>query len=256
MTTADATSPVPDVSQRLAARVCPAGRAVMFQQWRDLLFLHWEYSAAAIQATLPEGLFVDTFGGKAYLGVVPFFMRNIRPRFLPAVPGISDFMEMNLRTYLHDRAGVPGVWFYSLDANQWLAVKIARRFFHLPYEHAEMTSSRTAEDRIRYESLRTGLRANGARCVFDYAPGAELPQPAPGSLEFFLVERYRLYSSAPDGLRRGAVFHAPYPLCRAELAAWDEHLLPLDGFTPTGRPPDHVIMSRGVNVTIFPLERV
>ncbi len=108
----------------------------MFQQWRDLLFLHWEYSAAAIQATLPEGLFVDTFGGKAYLGVVPFFMRNIRPRFLPAVPGISDFMEMNLRTYLHDRAGVPGVWFYSLDANQWLAVKIARRFFHLPYEHA------------------------------------------------------------------------------------------------------------------------
>ena len=163
---------------------------------------------------------------------------------------------MNLRTYVHDRAGVPGVWFYSLDANQWLAVKIARRFFHLPYEHAEMKSSRAAEGRIRYESLRTGARANGARCVFDYAPGAELPQPAPGSLEFFLVERYRLFSSAPDGLRRGAVFHEPYPLCRAEVMAWDENLLPLDGFAATGRPPDHVIMSRGVDVTIFPLERV
>ena len=83
-----------------------------------------------------------------------------------------------------------------------------------------------------------------------------LPQPAPGSLEFFLVERYRLYSSASDGLRRGAVFHEPYPLCRAEVAAWDENLLPLDGFAPTGRPPDHVIMSRGVDVSIFPLERV
>jgi uncharacterized protein YqjF (DUF2071 family) len=256
MNTGDATPPAPDESQRLAARVRPAGNEVMFQQWRDLLFLHWEYPVAAIQATLPEGLFVDTFGGKAYLGVVPFFMRNIRPRFLPAVAGISDFMEMNLRTYVHDRAGVPGVWFYSLDANQWLAVKIARRFFHLPYEHARMTSSRTAEGRIRYESLRTGARANCARCVFDYAPGANVAQPEPRSLEFFLVERYRLYSRAPGGLRRGAVFHPPYPLCRADVTAWDENLLPLDGFAPTGRAPDHVVMSRGVDVTIFPLERL
>jgi len=228
----------------------------MYQQWRDLLFLHWEYSAAVIQATLPEGLFVDTFAGKAYLGVVPFFMQNIRPRFLPAVPGISDFMELNLRTYVHDRAGVPGVWFYSLDANQWLAVKIARRFFHLPYEHAKMKSSRTGEGRIRYESRRTGEPANGAVCLFQYASGSESPPPAPDSLEFFLVERYRLYSHTPDGLRRGAVFHPPYPLCRAEVTAWDENLLSLDGFAPTGRAPDHVLMSRGVDVSLFPLERL
>jgi uncharacterized protein YqjF (DUF2071 family) len=256
MNVTDAPPSVPSASQRLAGRMRPEANALMYQQWRDLLFLHWEYPAAAIQATLPEGLFVDTHDGKSYLGVVPFFMRNIRPRFLPAVPGISDFMEMNLRTYVHDRAGVPGVWFYSLDANQWLAVKIAQRFFHLPYEYAVMKSSRTAEGRIRYESWRIGARANGSRCVFDYAAGAEVPQPEPGSLDFFLVERYRLYSQAPDGLRRGAVFHEPYPLCRADLTASDENLLLLDGFAPTGRPPDHVIMSRGVEVTIFPLERV
>ena len=228
----------------------------MYQRWRDLLFLHWEYPAAAIQATLPEGLLVDTFDGRAYLGVVPFFMRNIRPRFLPAVPGISDFMELNLRTYVHDRAGVPGVWFYSLDANQWLAVKIARHLFHLPYEHAKMTSSRTPGAGIRYRSARSGDEAKGVTCTYEYAPGAELPPAAAGSLEFFLVERYRLYSCAPDGLHLGAVFHEPYPLCRAEVTAWDEHLLALDGFTPTGRPPDHIVMSRGVDVTIFPLERV
>ncbi len=251
-----ATPGFPAASQRLAARRRPVGQHVMYQQWRDLLFLHWEYPAAAIQARLPEGLFVDTFGGKAYLGIVPFFMRNIRPRFLPAVPGISNFMEMNLRTYVHDRSGVPGVWFYSLDANQRLAVEIARRFFHLPYEHATMNSSRTPEGRIRYESLRTGERASGASCLFEYAPGVELPKPAPKSLEFFLVERYRLYSRAPDGLRRGAVFHQPYPLCRAGVMAWDEQLLALDGFTPTGRSPDHVLMSRGVDVTVFPLESI
>ena len=246
----------PTESQRLGARQRPVGQHVMYQQWRDLLFLHWEYSVAAIQATLPDGLFVDTFAGRAYLVIVPFFMRNIRPRLLPAVPGISNFMELNLRTYVYDRSGVPGVWFYSLDANQRLAVEIARRFFHLPYEHAQMKSSRSPEGRIRYESLRTGERANGASCLFEYTPGVELPQPAPGSLEFFLVERYRLYSRAPDGLRRGAVFHPPYPLCRAEVTAWDEQLLALDGFAPTGRPTDHVILSRGVDVTIFPLESI
>ncbi len=255
MSSSKSTPNIPDVPQRLAARVRPVGSPVMYQQWRELLFLHWEFPIAELQRTLPEGLFVDTFADKAYLGVVPFFMRNIRPRFLPALPGISNFMEMNLRTYVYDRAGVPGVWFYSLDANQRLAVKIARRFFHLPYEHAEMNSSRTPEGRIRYESLRLGTRANRARCVFDYAPGPELPQPSPGSLEFFLVERYRLYSSAPDGLRRGAVFHPPYPLCHADVTAWDEQLLALDGFAPTGRPPDHVILSRGVDVSVFPLER-
>ena len=175
----------PDEAGRLAMRLRPPARAVMFQQWRELLFLHWEYSVAEIQRTLPEGLFVDTFAGKAYLGVVPFFMQNIRPRFLPAVPGISNFMEMNLRTYVHDRAGVPGVWFYSLDANQRLAVAIARRFFHLPYEHATMKSSRSPQGLIRYESQRSSDDANGVVCAFEYAPGGELPTAASASLEFF-----------------------------------------------------------------------
>ena len=182
-------------------------------------------------------------------------MQNIRPQFLPAVPGISNFMEMNLRTYVHDRAGVPGVWFYSLDANQRLAVAIARRLFHLPYEYATMHSRRTANGAIHYQSKRGAGEADHAGCVFEYAAGAELPTVSPASLEFFLVERYRLYA-ADDRLWRGAVFHPPYPLCRAELTEWNEHLLSLNGFTPTGRPPDHVIMSRGVDVSVFPLERV
>lgn len=256
MSATDAPPEAPDEPQRLSARLRPAGRPVMDQQWRDLLFLHWEYSPPAIQATLPDGLFVDTFAGKAYLGVVPFFMRNIRPRLFPSVPGVSSFMELNLRTYVHDRAGNPGVWFYSLDANQWLAVKIARRFFHLPYEHAAMKASRTSDGRIRYESRRLGAQADGSSCVFEYAPGPELPAAVPGSLEFFLVERYRLYSQAPKGLRSGHVFHPPYPLCRADVTAWDEHLLALGGFAPPHRPPDHCIMSPGVNVIVFPLAQV
>ncbi len=222
----------------------------MFQHWRELLFVHWEYPAAAIQATLPEGLHVDTFAGKAWLGFVPFFMRNVRPRFLPGLPRLSNFMELNVRTYVYDEAGMPGVWFYSLDANQPLAVKIARRFFHLPYEHAAMESSRTAAGAIHYRSLRLGT---AEPTIFEYAPGAELPTAAPGSLEFFLIERYRLFAFAHGRLRSGAVFHQPYPLCEASVTAWDDRLFALDGFASPGRAPDHLIMSRGVDVTIFPL---
>ena len=93
-------------------------------------------------------------------------------------------------------------------------------------------------------------------CAFEYAPGAELRTASPASLEFFLVERYRLYSAISGCLWRGAVFHQPYPLCRVEVTAWDDHLLSINHFTPTGRHPEHILMSRGVDVSIFPLECV
>jgi len=244
---------VPTEEARLGTRTRPAGWPVMRQQWRDLLFLHWEYPASTIQETLPDGLFVDTFGGKAYLGVVPFFMQNVRPCGLPPVPGLSNFMELNLRTYVYDRAGVPGVWFYSLDANQALAVIIARRFFHLPYQHARMRASRDGNGGIHYESTRLEGPGQHAACVFEYRPGESLPGALPGSLESFLVERYRLFCTAHGKLRCGSVYHQPYPLCRAEATAWDENLLTINRFAPTGRPPDHIVMSRGVDVSINPL---
>jgi uncharacterized protein YqjF (DUF2071 family) len=135
-------------------------------------------------------------------------------------------------------------------------VKIPRRFFHRPHKHAKMASSLTANGGLRYRSTRLDDETDGVPCTFEHAPGADVPLAAYGSLEFFLVERYRLYSLAPSGLRRGAVFHQPYPLCQAEVSVWDEQVLSLDGFDATRRPPDHSIMSPGVDVTIFPLERV
>jgi len=247
---------IPTTAQRLAMRDRPPGPVVMHQQWRDLLFFHWRYSAAAIQATLPPGLFVDTHDGEAYLGVVPFTMQRVRPRFLPPVPGLSDFLELNLRTYVHDAAGIPGVWFYSLDANQRLAVTIARTLFHLPYEHAVMQATRALNGAMTFRSQRHKHPGpHGASC-FSWAPSEAPRQANPGTLEYFLAERYRLYAHTPRGLRRGAVHHAPYPLCRATLTAWDDHLLPLNGFESTGRPPDHVLCSPGVDAAIFPLERV
>jgi hypothetical protein len=242
----------PDPAQRLAACQRPASRVVMHQQWRDLLFLHWQYPMQVLQRTLPPGLHLDTFDGKAYLGVVPFFMRNVRPSWFPSVPGVSNFMELNLRTYVHDDKGVPGVWFYSLDANQRLAVAVARRSFHLPYVHAHMRATRSQAGALRYRSERPGSDPDSA-CEFEYAPGSALPPCAPASFEFFLIERYHLYAWDGQRLLRGTVHHRPYPLCEARVTRWNDALLRLNGFESLGRPPDHVVMSRGVDVEIFGL---
>ncbi len=243
----------PTEHDRLLAQQRPAGPPVMHQQWTDLLFLHWEIAPDEITVTLPPGLYVDTFGSKAYLGLVPFFMRGIRPRGLPPVPGISSFLEMNVRTYVHDDQGRPGVWFYSLDANQSLAVAIAKRFFHLPYHRAEMAARRHQDGLIEYYCRRRGLDAERSTRI-TYGSGPERATPAPGTLENFLVERYWLYASAPDGtLRAGQVHHQPYPVSEARVEVLSDAACASAGFQIEPRKPDHVLFSKGVSVELFGL---
>ena len=110
----------------------------MLQTWSELLFLHWEVPAEAIQSLLPPGLTVDTFEGKAYVGLIPFTMSGVRPAWSPVVPGLSNFHEFNVRTYVHFEGEKPGVWFFSLDAANLIAVMIARTLWKLPYFHARM----------------------------------------------------------------------------------------------------------------------
>ena len=224
----------------------------MHQRWEELLFLHWEVEPETIQATLPPGLHVDTWKDAAFLGVVPFFMRGVRPAWFPPVPGISNFLELNVRTYVHDEEGTPGVWFYSLDANQPLAVITARALFHLNYVHARMATCYDAEGYLHYTSQR---RDGTADCEFVYRAGRELGTAEPGSLEFFLAERYRLFCVRDDRLLVGAVHHRPYPLVEPEVKKWNEQLLPANGFEAVGRAPDHRLMSPGVEVEVFGLEK-
>ena len=231
------------------------GQPVMRQQWAHLLFLHWAWDAAAVQGTLPAGLTVDTFEGRAWIGLVPFFMRRVRPAGFPAVPGGSNFLELNVRTYVHDAAGRPGVWFYSLDCNQWLAVKVARGLFHLPYEHAVMSAVITAvTGEVDYAACRCG-QAEESR--FLYRPAGPGQAAQPGSLEFFLVERYTLFAHAArrQRLYAGRVAHTPYQVAGAEVPVWDDGMMRLAGFDPAGRPPDHRCAAAAVDVDVFPLRR-
>lgn len=221
----------------------------MLQRWEKLAFLHWRWDSDDIQRTLPPGLYVDTFQGEAWLAIVPFLMRGIRPRFCPAVPGISNFLELNVRTYVHDEQGRPGVWFYSLDCNQPLAVWTARAFFHLPYQHARMHAA-MRDNEIDYTCQRRG-EPNTSRFRYHLQPQAHVAEP--GSLEFFLAERYLLFSKGSRDIRCGQVHHTPYPLADVKLETWDVKPLLQAGFTDPSRPPDHIIGSPGVDVIVYPL---
>lgn len=243
----------PTSEQRFAARESPPGLALMRQRWAGLLFLHWPVDPAGIAERLPPGLHVDTFEGSAWLGVVPFFMHRVRPVGMPPVPWLSWFMELNVRTYVHDADGNPGVWFFSLECNQPLAVAIARRFFHLPYQHAAMRSTKCG-GHMQYRSRRETAGSLDADFVYQIPTST---QPAvPGSLEWFLVERYLLFSANPAGeLFCGRVRHHPYQLTPARCTRWSTEPLRLDGFPePTG-PPASMLAAAPVDVKIFPLRR-
>ena len=244
----------PSLEQRQALQQRPVEVPVMYQTWQELLFLHWRVSPAVIQERLPEGLFVDTFEGDAWVAIVPFKMRGIRPAWSPVVPYISNFLELNVRTYVYDEQGTPGVWFFSLSANRLLAVTVARTWFRLPYVWANMSARTSDGGFVDYRCRRIGDRHQRV-CRYRYR-GVGVPRPAePESLEFFLAERYILFSVLRDGsLATGQVHHEPYSVQPVETEAWDAEVLDLDGLPRPQRPPDHVLYSPGVNVDVFALK--
>jgi len=203
----------------------PPGRWAMTQSWNDLLFAHWPLRIAEIEALLPEGLEADVFQGSAWIGVVPFWMDKIQLRGLPAIPGARQFPELNLRTYVRDtRTGTPGVYFFSLEAGNLLAVMVARGFFHLPYYWAQMSIKPVkfgtgGEREFSFFSRRL-LTARPVQFAARYrglGPSHKLAQSRPGTIEYFLTERYCLFSRDSLGrLMRANIHHVPWPLEEAE----------------------------------------
>lgn len=232
----------------------PSGFPVMKQRWAELGFFHWPFDPEIIAARLPEGLHVDTFDGKAWMGVVPFLMQRIRPVGLPPLPWLSWFHELNLRTYVHDENGNPGVWFFSLDCNQPLAVEVARNIFHLPYEHARM-SSEISDENIHYRCLRKNNPLPEA--VHEYRR-PQNPTPAePDSLEWFLVERYSLFSTNKKGeIFNGRVHHSPYRIEQMPFATCPTTAFALNGFPEPTTPPVSMLSASPVDVSVFPLKRL
>ncbi len=240
-------------------RPLPSGRWRMTQRWNDLLFVHWPVPAAAIGELLPEGLDMDTFQGSAWLGVVPFWLDRIKVRGVPPIPGARSFPDLNLRTYVRDaQTGTPGVFFFSLDSSNLLAVAAARLFFHLPCHWAEMRLDQRSEREFAFYSRR---RFSSEPVIFKaryrgLGPTRKLAESRSGTLEYFLMERFCLFTRNGDGRAvRANLHHVPWPLEEAEADIERNDLAASIGIQlPDQEPVLHY--SRRLAVYVWPAELV
>jgi uncharacterized protein YqjF (DUF2071 family) len=225
----------------------PDGPWVNAQTWEELAFLHWRVDEAALRPLLPQGLQLDTHEGEAWLGITPFRLTGFRMRGMPPLPFVSQFPELNVRTYV-TRDEKPGIWFFSLDAGSQLAVEGAKRLYKLPYRHARMSIARR-HGHIHYDSAREGA-AFSAR----YRGTGDFFHAEPGSLEWFLTERYCLYAADGGDLYRAEIHHPPWPLQTGEAVVELNTMPPPGVALPDEEPLVHYAVRQ--DVVVWPLERV
>ena len=227
----------------------PEGSWALGQTREDLLFAHWRVPLEEVRHHVPHELEIELHDGSAWLGIVPFRMSAVRARGALPVPGASSFLELNVRTYVRTADEKPGVWFFSLDASSRLAVEVARRSYRLPYFRARMALDRH-DGWTEYECTRLGERGK----VFSgrYRAVGDVFHAEPGSLEWFLTERYCLCTSGPAGtLHRAEIHHDLWPLQPAEA---EIELTSIAPFGLRGEPICHVAGRQ--DVVVWPLERL
>ncbi len=207
---------------------------IMFQSWQQLLFIHWRIPAEDLRPLVPRELDLDEYDGSAWVAATPFRLVGLRPRVMPAIPGLSDFLEMNLRTYVR-RGGKSGIYFFTLEASSRLAVSAARAIYRLPYHHARMAIQEDGEW-THYTSERKEASGPALECRWRQSPAAF--EPRPGTLEHFLTERYALFTVLRRGrVLRGEIHHAPWELQQAELEIDRNTLLDAYGIRPPEQSP-------------------
>ena len=226
----------------------------MRMRWRELLFAHWIMDASVVRPLIPAALQLDLFEGRCYVGAVPFLMENVTPRGLPPLPGLHAFPELNLRTYV-TAGGKPGVWFFSLDAGQKLAVRMARRFFHLPYFDAKFDID-LAGGAVAYRCLRTHEGAAAAEFSARYRAVGPVYEADAGTLDAWLTDRYCLYAADRAGdTYRGEIDHAPWPLQKAEATIHINTLGDALGIAMS-QPPATLHFAKSLDVKAWLVENI
>jgi uncharacterized protein len=222
----------------------------MQQEWHDLLFAHWPVDANHLRGLVPEPLELDLYNGEAWVAVTPMYISGLTLRGMPPFPNISQFLELNVRTYVRHR-GIPGVFFFSLDAESFPAVLGARAGYLLPYLHARM-AARRERHRVIFSSSRKH-RGSTAEFEATYAPVGDPLPPAEGTREQFLTNRYCLYTVGRGGRAyRGHIHHLPWPLQGAQAEMRRNTMAAAAGIElPDAQPLLH--FSRYIKVLVWPL---
>ncbi|MFN8446320.1 MAG: DUF2071 domain-containing protein [Caldilineaceae bacterium] len=235
----------------------PTSPWIMAQSWLDLLFAHWPIPVQTMRALVPEPLELDLFDGKAWVGVVPFRMAGVRPRAVMPVPWLSAFPELNVRTYVRSRDPKnpkPGVYFFSLEAANPVAVWIARTTFKLPYFNAVMSCQDDGKQ-ICYRSQRTHRNAPKANFAARYWPTGAPYVAQAGTLERWLTERYSLYTVHQGRVYIGEIHHIPWPLQPAEAEFEVNEMAAASGIElPATKPLLH--FARRIDVAVWQLRRL
>jgi uncharacterized protein len=228
----------------------PRGPWIMAQRWTNLLFAHWSVSIDALRPLVPESLGLDLFDNRAWLTITPFYLSHLRPRGVPSMPWLSEFPELNVRTYvtLDDK---PGVFFFSLDAGSALAVEGARWLFHLPYFRANMSVTPEDDGTIAYYSHRTHDGAPAAEFRARYRPTGTAALSALGSVDDWLTERYCLYAVDRERrIHRAQIHHRPWSLQTAE-ATFDENTMAEATGVPIHGVPSRLSFARCLDVVVW-----
>lgn len=215
------------------------------QSWVDLAFLHWRADADELRRLVGRSVELEVFEDEAWIGIVPFLLSGLRARGITPLPFVSTFPELNVRTYV-TCDGKPGVWFFSLDAGSALIVEAARRFYKLPYHHARMTCARVG-DHVQYDSAR-----GAAEFSASYRGTGDLFHAEPGTLEYFLTERYCLYTEAGGRTYRAEIHHLPWDLQRGEATVDVNTMAPL----ALGDEAPHVLFSPRQDAVVWPLAAI
>jgi uncharacterized protein len=217
-------------------------RWLLAQTWSRLLFAHWPVDPDAVARQLPPGVEPDVRDGRAWLAIVAFRMLGSRPLLPPRRPVLAPIPELNLRTYVRVD-GVPGVWFLSLDAASPFFVRAGRALYGLPYRLARMTTV-TSGERVHYLSTRSD-----ACFAASYEPRGPAAPAEGGSLEHFLVERYRLFSRWRGRLITAVVTHEPWLLQPAAARIELNEMAP-PGLAFQGEPLLHFARSVDARISV------
>lgn len=211
-------------------------RSVLHQRWDELAFFHWPFDPADVQRLLPDGLTVDTFDGRAWVGLIPFEMRRVQLGPTPPVPYLGDFVEINVRTYVTDPQGRRAVWFFSLDVPRSMIVGVARTVFALPYCFAHARHTVDGADHV-YTLRRRRPHAARPTAEMRFTVGERIPDDDVDDLDHFLTARWALVTTRFGRLRYGAVTHVRWPLHRVDGVEIDQNVIEAGGLpSPVGEP--------------------
>ena len=232
---------------RLVMRARPEGTPVMHQIWQNVLFMHWSFQPDEIRALIPGEFELDIFDDKAWISVTPFTVTHLHLHSLPPIPGLNSFHELNVRTYVHHK-GIPGIWFFSLDASKLIPAMAARALFMLPYHDAEVTFQQSAGE-FAFELARSGSPAAHFRA--QWSTGLRLRDPDVDSLAFFLVERYCHFALRDDTIYMTRIYHHPWILEEAVVSSHASTMIGALGISEPGtRPLAHFAREQNVDIWV------